>query len=85
MLTSFDTTKDIQKLKWDSEDLIRLKDYAKYRDLYRSNFAMPFRNVINKLMQRYPLQVTTAQTLVEVNLFKTLTDFFKNLTANNEF
>lgn len=85
MLTSFDTTENIKKLKWDTEDNYRLCNYAKYRDLYRSDFSRPFKNVIHKLLQRYPLQGTTAQTLIEVNLFKALTDFFKNLTANNEF
>lgn len=85
MLTSFDTTENIKKLKWDSDDNYRLRDYARYRDLYRSNFAKPFHQVINKLLQRYPLQGTTAQTLIEINLFKALTDFFKNLIANNDF
>lgn len=85
MLTSFDTTENIKKLKWDSDDNYRLRDYARYRDLYRSNFAKPFHRVINKLLQRYPLQGTTAQTLIEINLFKALTDFFKNLIANNDF
>lgn len=85
MLTSFDINDDFKKMKWDSEDSLRLRDYAKYRDLYRSNFAKPFMQVLNKLLTRYPLQQTTAQTLIEVNLFKALTDFFKNLTANNDF
>lgn len=85
MLTSFDINDDFKKMKWDSEDSLRLRDYAKYRDLYRSNFAKPFMQVLNKLLTRYPLQATTAQTLIEVNLFKALTDFFKNLTANNDF
>lgn len=85
MLTSFDTTTNIKKLKWDNDDNYRLVEYARYRDLYRSDFAKPFRNVINKLLRRYPLQDTTAQTLIEVNLFKALTDFFKNLMANNNF
>ena len=82
MLTTFDINK---QLKWDSEDLIRLRNYARYRDLYRSNYAKPFANVIRKIRQRYPLASTTAQSLVEVNLFKALTDFFKYLTTNNEF
>ena len=85
MLTSFDINDDFKKMKWDSDDSLRLRDYAKYRDLYRSNFAKPFMQVLNKLLTRYPLQETTAQTLIEVNLFKALTDFFKNLTANNDF
>lgn len=85
MLTSFDTTENLRKLRWDNEDNCRLRDYARYRDLYRSEFSKPFRQVINKLLKRYPLQDTTAQTLIEVNLFKALTDFFKNLVANNDF
>jgi len=85
MLTSFDINDDFKKMKWDSDDSLRLRDYAKYRDLYRSNFAKPFMQVLNKILTRYPLQQTTAQTLIEVNLFKALTDFFKNLMANNDF
>lgn len=85
MLTSFDITDNFKKLKWDCDDLERFKNYERYRDLYRSNFAKPFRGVINKLLKRYPLQKTTAQTLVEVNLFKALTDFYKYLVTNNNF
>ena len=85
MLTTFTTNDNFRKLKWDSEDSQRLQNYSRYRQLYRSEFARPFRGVLNKLLKRYPLQNTTAQTLIEVNLFKSLTDFFKYLTTNNEF
>lgn len=85
MLTTFDTTEAIKQLKFDSTDTCRLESYKRYRDLYRSNFAAPFRNVIYKIRQRYPLDNTTAQTLIEVNLFRALTDFFKFLITNNDF
>lgn len=85
MLTSFTTDENFKKLKWDSQNTKRLQDYARYRELYRSEFARPFRGVLNKLLKRYPLQNTTAQTLIEVNLFKSLTDFFKFLTTNEDF
>lgn len=85
MLTTFETTEAIRQLKFDSEDLLRLKSYQTYRDLYRSDFSQPFAGVISKIRQRYPLDNTTAQTLIEVNLFRALTDFFKFLTTNNDF
>ena len=83
MLTSFETDANFRKLKWQSEDTKRLQNYERYRELYRSEFSRPFRGVINKLIRRYPLQNTTAQTLIEVNLFKSMTDFYKFLTTNN--
>lgn len=85
MLTSFDITDKFRQLRWDNDDIERLANYERYRNLYRSNFAKPFANVLRKIRRRYPLGTTTAQSLVEVNLFKALTDFFKYLTTNNEF
>lgn len=85
MLTSFFIDENFKKLKWDNEDMKRLQNYSRYRELYRSEFSRPFRGVLNKLLRRYPLQNTTAQTLIEVNLFKSLTDFFKFLTTNEYF
>lgn len=85
MLTTFNTTEAIKQLKFDSADVCRLESYKRYRDLYRSDFSAPFRNVINKIRQRYPLDNTTAQTLIEVNLFRALTDFYKFLITNNDF
>lgn len=85
MLTKFDIDENFRKLKWDSEDTARFQNYSRYRELYRSEFSRPFRGVLNKLLRRYPLQNTTAQTLIEVNLFKSLTDFFKYLTTNSDF
>ena len=84
MLTSFYTTDNIRKLKWDLEDTNRLRAYGRYRDLYRGEFSQAFRGVISKLLQKYPLQNTTSQTLIEVNLFKSLTDFFKILSTDND-
>lgn len=85
MLTSFDTNENIKQLKFDSADVARLQSYETYRNLYRSDFSKPFANVIYKIRKRYPLDNTTAQTLIEVNLFKALTDFYKFLTTNSEF
>ncbi|MEE3349119.1 MAG: phage portal protein [Candidatus Gastranaerophilaceae bacterium] len=85
MLIKFDIDENFRKLKWDSDDTARFQNYSRYRELYRSEFSRPFRGVLNKLLRRYPLQNTTAQTLIEVNLFKSLTDFFKYLTTNNDF
>ena len=84
MLTTFDTTDALKNLKFDKEDITRLADYDKYRSLYRSEFSKPFSNVIQKIRQRYPLDKTTAQSLIEINLFKALTDFFKFLITNNK-
>lgn len=84
MLTSFMIDDNFRKFKWDSQDSLRLQNYARYRELYRSEFSRPFRGVLNKLIKRYPLQNTTAQTLIEVNLFKSLTDFFKYITTNDD-
>ena len=36
---------NFKNLKWSVEDIERLRNYARYRDLYRSNFAKPFSNV----------------------------------------
>lgn len=85
MLTTFDINDNFKNLKWSVEDIERLRNYARYRDLYRSNFAKPFSNVLRKIRQRYPLCATTAQSLIEVNLFKALTDFYKYLITNNKF
>ncbi len=85
MLTSFATDSNFRKLKWDAEDSVRLQKYIRYRELYRSEFSRPFRGVITKLLQRYPMQNTTAQTLIEVNLFKAVTDFYKYLITNEDF
>lgn len=85
MLTNFDTREIIKKLKQDSAETKRFADYKRYRELYRSEFAAPFASVLMKIRKRYPLQDTTAQSLVEINLFKALTDFFKFLTTNNDF
>ncbi len=85
MLTSFDTNTVLKELKFDGVDTDRLTSYKVYRDLYRSNFAKPFANVIRKIRKRYPAAGTTAQSLIEINLFKALTDFYKFLTTNNDF
>lgn len=85
MLTSFEINEEFKRLKWSQQDVKRLENYERYRNLYRSDFAKPFANVLRKIRRRYPLGVTTAQSLVEINLFKALTDFFKYLITNNEF
>lgn len=85
MLTSFDTDIILREFKFDRVDIERLASYDVYRNLYRSNFAKPFANVIRKIRKRYPAAGTTAQSLIEINLFKALTDFFKFLITNNDF
>lgn len=85
MLTTFDIDNNFKTFKWDKDDTERLRNYARYRDLYRSNFAKPFANVLRKIRMRYPLGKTTAQSLIETNLFKALTDFYKFLITNTKF
>ena len=85
MLTTFDINENFKNLKWSADDIERFRNYARYRDLYRSNFAKPFANVLRKIRQRYPMGNTTAQSLIEINLFKALTDFYKFLITNNDF
>lgn len=85
MLTTFEINENFKNLKWSADEIERLRNYARYRDLYRSNFAKPFAHVLRKIRQRYPLVNTTAQSLIEVNLFKALTDFYKFLVTNNNF
>lgn len=85
MLTTFDINDSFKNLKWSADDIERFRSYSRYRDLYRSNFAKPFSNVLRKIRQRYPLSNTTAQSLIEVNLFKALTDFYKYLITNPNF
>ncbi len=85
MLTTFEINENFRNLKWSADDIERFRNYARYRDLYRSNFSKPFANVLRKIRQRYPMSNTTAQSLIEVNLFKALTDFYKFLITNNDF
>ena len=85
MLTTFEINENFRNLKWSADDIERLRNYARYRDLYRSNFARPFANVLRKIRQRYPMSNTTAQSLIEVNLFKALTDFYNFLITNETF
>ncbi len=85
MLTTFEINENFRNLKWCAQDVERLRNYSRYRDLYRSNFARPFANVLRKIRQRYPLSNTTAQSLIEVNLFKAMTDFYKFLITNQNF
>lgn len=85
MLTTFEINENFRNLRWSADDIERFRNYARYRDLYRSNFSKPFANVLRKIRQRYPMSNTTAQSLIEVNLFKALTDFYKFLITNNDF
>lgn len=78
MLTNF----DIKNMKYDTETIERLSSYNDYRDLYDGDFSRAFGSTILKIRKRYPLDNTTAQSLININLFWALTDFFKGFLTN---
>ena len=78
MFTNF----DIVNLKYDSDTIERLSKYDYYRKLYEGDFTNAFSSTILKIRKRYPLDNTTAQSLINVNLFWALTDFFKGFLTN---
>ena len=82
MLTNFDIAQPNKKLNIDMENAKRLLKMQKYRALYVGDFALAFPATITKLTKKYPLENTTAQTLVEINMFNALTEFFKFLMTN---
>lgn len=82
MLTTFDIIQN-GKLNFDNETQNRLQSYQDYRALYDGDFNKVFSSTILKIRKRYPLDNTTAQTLIELNLFSVLTDFFKELLTNS--
>ncbi len=78
MLTNFDT----QNIKYDSDTINRFAKYAEYKNLYDGDFHKAFNSTILKIQKRYPLDNTTSQSLININLFWALTDFFKGFLTN---
>lgn len=78
MFTNF----DIKNARNDADTIQRLSDYNKYKDLYDGDFNKAFSSTVLKIRKRYPLDNTTAQSLINVNLFWALTDFFKGFLTN---
>lgn len=76
------TTFDIQNTKYDTDTIQRFSDYADYRNLYNGDFNTAFSSTLIKIRKRYPLDNTTAQSLININLFWALTDFFKGFITN---
>ena len=78
MLTNF----DIKNIKYDSDTINRFAKYEEYKNLYDGDFHKAFNSTILKIQKRYPLDNTTAQSLININLFWALTDFFKGFLTN---
>ena len=78
MFTNF----DIKNIRYDSDTIERLEKYNQYKDLYDGNFNRAFNSTVLKIRKRYPLDNTTAQSLININLFWALTDFFKGFLTN---
>lgn len=82
MITRFDIIQENKKLNLDNDTVKRLVNYDLFRDLYDGNFKTAFAQTYSKICAKYPLDRTTAQTFVELNLFYAMTDFYKNLLTN---
>lgn len=82
MITRFDIIKKNGKLDLDYASVQRLLDIDLCRDLYEGNFKTAFSKTYAKICAKYPMDTTTAQTFVELNLFRAMTDFYKNLLTN---
>ncbi len=78
MFTNF----DVKNTKYDTDTIQRLSDYNDYRNLYEGDFNRAFNSTVLKIRKRYPLDNTTAQSLISINLFWALTDFFKGFLTN---
>ena len=78
MFTNF----DIENIKYDTDTIARFNSYNDYRNLYNGNFDEAFSSTILKIRKRYPLDNTTAQSLININLFWALTDFYKGFLTN---
>lgn len=78
MFTNF----DIKNTKNDTDTIERFSRYIDYKNLYDGEFTKAFSSTILKIRKRYPLDNTTAQSLINVNLFWALTDFFKGFLTN---
>ena len=79
MITTFDIARAGKKLLLGSQSVARIESYETYRNLYENNFAGAFPATFSKIIKKYPFESTTAQTLVELNLFWAMTEFFKNI------
>lgn len=82
MITRFNIINKNGKPDFDDETVSRLLNYDLFRDLYDGNFKTAFAKTYSKICAKYPLDTTTAQTFVELNLFFAMTDFYKNLLTN---
>ena len=82
MITTFDIAREGKKFSPGAQSVGRLEEYATYRNLYENNFAAAFPSTFSKIIKKYPFESTTAQTLVELNLFWAMTEFFKTLLTN---
>ena len=82
MITDFNIVQQNKKLNLDSATVTRLLNYDVFRDMYDGNFKTAFAKTYAKICAKYPLDSTTAQTFVELNLFFAMTDFYKNLLTN---
>ncbi|MGN0014234.1 MAG: phage portal protein [Candidatus Gastranaerophilaceae bacterium] len=82
MITRFNIINKNGKPDFDAETVSRLLNYDLFRDLYDGNFKTAFSKTYAKICAKYPLDTTTAQTFVELNLFFAMTDFYKNLLTN---
>ena len=78
MFTNF----DIKNTKFDTDTIERFSQYDYYRNLYDGDFNKAFSSTVLKIRKRYPLDNTTAQSLININLFWALTDFFKGFLTN---
>ena len=78
MFTNF----DIKNTRNDADTITRLSKYSEYKDLYDGDFNKAFNSTVLKIRKRYPLDNTTAQSLININLFWALTDFFKGFLTN---
>ena len=78
MFTNF----DFKNTKFDTDTIERFSQYDYYRNLYDGDFNKAFSSTVLKIRKRYPLDNTTAQSLININLFWALTDFFKGFLTN---
>lgn len=82
MITDFNIIQQNGKLNLDNATVARFLNYDLFRDMYDGNFKTAFSKTYAKICAKYPLDSTTAQTFVELNLFFAMTDFYKNLLTN---
>ncbi len=78
MITNF----DIQYIRNDADTITRLSEYSEYKDLYEGDFNKAFSSTVMKIRKRYPLDDTISQSLININLFWALTEFFKGFLTN---